>query len=110
MPGSAATIGAVTEAAASAGVRRLVLLSGRGEPEGRRCEEIVAASGLEWTVVRASWFAQNFDEGQLLGPVLDGVVALPVPDVPEPFVDAADIAEVAVAALTGDGHAGGSTR
>jgi uncharacterized protein YbjT (DUF2867 family) len=99
-------IGAVTEAAASGGVRRLVLLSGRREPAARRCEEIVVGSGLEWTVVRASWFAQNFDEGHLLGPVLDGVVALPAADVPEPFVDAADVAEVAVAALTGDGHAG----
>jgi len=56
--------------------------------------------------VRASWFAQNFSEGYLLEPVLAGEVALPVGDVPEPFIDVDDIADVAVAALTEDGHAG----
>ena len=56
--------------------------------------------------MRASWFAQNFSEGEFLGPVLDGVVALPAGDVPEPFVDVDDIADVVVAALTEDGHAG----
>ena len=56
--------------------------------------------------MRASWFAQNFSEGYLLEPLIDGGVALPAGDVPEPFVDADDIADVAVAALTEDGHAG----
>jgi uncharacterized protein YbjT (DUF2867 family) len=87
-------------------VRRLVLLSGRGEDEAQRGERAVADSGVEWTVVRSSWFNQNFDEGLFLPAVLSGEVALPVDGVGEPFVDADDIADVAVAALTEDGHNG----
>jgi uncharacterized protein YbjT (DUF2867 family) len=83
-----------------------VLLSGRGEPEAQRCEQLVGASGAEWTLVRANWFSQNFSENYLLEPVLAGEVALPVGEIGEPFVDADDIADVAVAALTEDGHAG----
>ncbi len=105
-PGAADTVGAFAAEAVSRGVRRLVLLSGRGEEEAQRAEEALAASGADWTVVRASWFAQNFDEGLFLPAVLAGEVALPVGDVLEPFVDADDLAEVAVAALTGDGHKG----
>ena len=88
------------------GVRRLVLLSGRGEEEAQACERIVQDAGVEWTVVRASWFNQNFSEGEFLGMVLDGAITLPAADVPEPFVDVNDIADVAVAALTEDGHNG----
>ncbi|WP_329520833.1 NAD(P)H-binding protein [Spirillospora sp. NBC_01491] len=105
-PGAPAAIAAFTAAAEAAGVRRVVLLSGRGEEEARACEEIVRASGLAWTIVRASWFAQNFSEDYLLDPVRGGEVVLPAGDVPEPFVDAGDIADVAAAALTQDGHAG----
>jgi len=57
-------------------------------------------------VVRCSWFNQNFSEGYMLEPILGGELALPAGDVPEPFVDAEDIADVAVAALTEDGHTG----
>ena len=92
------------------GVRRLVLLSGRGEEEAERAERLVQDAGAEWTIVRCSWFSQNFSEGYLLEPVLAGEVALPVGDVPEPFVDVDDIADVAVAALTEDGHAGRALR
>ncbi len=95
-----------TELAREQGVRRLVLLSGRGEEEAQRCERIVQDSGLEWTVVRASWFAQNFDEGAFHELVLSGEVALPAGDVLEPFIDIDDIADVAVAALTDDAHVG----
>ncbi len=49
---------------------------------------------------------QNFTEGYLLDPVREGVIALPAGDVAEPFVDVDDIADVAVAALTEDGHTG----
>ncbi len=92
--------------AAEAGVRRLVLLSGRGEAEAQKSERIIAEAGPEWTVVRASWFNQNFSEGAFVEQVLGGTVALPVGDVREPFIDVDDIADVAVAALTEDGHAG----
>ena len=77
-----------------------------GEPEAQRCEQVVRDSGAEWTLLRASWFCQNFSENYLLEPLLAGEVALPVANIGEPFVDADDIADVAVAALTEDGHAG----
>jgi uncharacterized protein YbjT (DUF2867 family) len=109
VPGAAETIGELTVLAAGRGVRQLVLLSGRGEPEAETCEKVFASTcasaGMTWTVLRCNWFSQNFSEGYLLGPVLDGEVALPVGDVGEPFVDADDIADVAAAVLTGGGHA-----
>ena len=92
--------------AITAGVERLVLLSGRGEANAKRCENIVRECGLSFTLIRASWFSQNFNEGHMLEPVLSGTVALPAGDVREPFVDVDDIAEVAVAALTDERHAG----
>jgi uncharacterized protein YbjT (DUF2867 family) len=105
-PDAPAKIAAFSELAVRSGVRRLVLLSGRGEEEARPSEQPVRDSGAEWTVLRASWFNQNFSEDYLLEPVLDGEIALPAGDVAEPFVDAEDLADVAVAALTEDGHAG----
>ncbi|WP_327085754.1 NAD(P)H-binding protein [Nonomuraea sp. NBC_01738] len=106
VPGAAETVGDFAELAARHGVRRIVLLSGRGEEEAQAAEKAVQASGADWTIVRASWFNQNFSENYLLDPVLEGQVVLPVGPIPEPFVDADDIADVAAAALTGDGHAG----
>jgi uncharacterized protein YbjT (DUF2867 family) len=104
--GAVDDIRAFTELAAQAGVRRLVLLSGRNEPQAQASEQVVRESGLEWTIVTCSWFMQNFSEGYLLEPVLEGAIALPARDVAEPFVDVDDIADVAVAALTADGHTG----
>jgi uncharacterized protein YbjT (DUF2867 family) len=106
IPGATDAIRSFVELAVERGVQRLVLLSGRGEEEAQLCERIVQNAGVEWTVVRASWFNQNFSEGEFLGMVLDGVITLPAADIPEPFVDVDDIAEVAVAALTEDGHNG----
>ncbi len=105
-PGAADTLAAFAGRAVAHGVRRLVLLSGRGEEQAVVSEGAVRAVAPDVTVVRASWFAQNFSEHFLLGPVLDGVIALPAGPVPEPFVDAGDVADVAAAALTADGHAG----
>ena len=105
-PGAADVIGAFVETALKAGVRRLVLLSGRGEPEAQKAEEALRAPGADWTIVRCAWFNQNFSESFLLDPILAGVVALPVGGVREPFVDADDIADVVAAALTEDGHVG----
>ncbi|MEV6226898.1 NmrA family transcriptional regulator [Saccharopolyspora shandongensis] len=106
IPEAAEAVGSFAELAVRNGVRRLVLLSGRGEIGSQRAEQAVQASGAEWTVVRASWFHQNFSEDFLVESVRTGEVVLPVDEVAEPFVDAEDIAEVAVAALTEDGHAG----
>jgi uncharacterized protein YbjT (DUF2867 family) len=105
VPEAADSIRAFTEAAVAAGVDRLVLLSGRGEEEAQVCEQVVRDSGVDTTIVRASWFCQNFSEDYLLEAVLAGEVAVPAGNVPEPFVDADDIADVVVAALTQDGHA-----
>lgn len=106
VPGAPEAIGGLAEEARRQGVQRLVLLSGRGEEEAQRAEQVIQDAGLEWTVVRCSWFDQNFSEDYLLEPILGGEVALPAGDMPEPFVDTEDIADVAVAALTEDGHAG----
>jgi uncharacterized protein YbjT (DUF2867 family) len=105
-PGAARTVGAFAELAVGCGVRRLVLLADRGAAEARRCEEAVRDSGAEWTIVRAGFITQNFSEAFLVDLVRAGVVALPAGDVAEPFTDAEDIAEVAVAALTEEGHSG----
>ena len=110
IPGAPEAVRAFAELAVQNGIRRLVLLSGRGEEEAQRAEqalqEVVGGTGIDWTIVRCAWFMQNFDENYLLEPILAGEVALPSGNVPEPFVDADDIADVAVAALTEDGHAG----
>jgi uncharacterized protein YbjT (DUF2867 family) len=106
VPGAPDAVGELARLAAAAGVQRIVLLSGRGEEEAQRSEEIVKEAGIDWTILRSSWFDQNFSEGFLLDAVLAGVVALPVNDVREPFVHADDLADIAVAALTEAGHAG----
>ena len=106
VPGADDVIRSFATSAAANGIRRLVLLSGRGEEEARACEQIVQNSGADWTILRSSWMCQNFDEGYALEQVLSGEVALPAGNVGEPFVDADDIADVAVAALTEEGHVG----
>lgn len=105
-PGAAETIAGFVELAAEREVDRLVLLSGRGEPEAQRCEELVLGQNPDWTVVRAGMFYQNFSEAFLLEPVRSGVVAFPAGEAADPLADVEDIADVAVAALTEDGHAG----
>jgi uncharacterized protein YbjT (DUF2867 family) len=105
VPGSVDAVSKLTELAKDAGASRLVLLSGRNEAEAE-AERVVMASGLEWTIVRCAFFAQNFNEGAWLDEVLGGTVSLPVDQVQEPFVDVDDIADVVVAALTDDRHVG----
>lgn len=94
--------------AVKAGVRRLVLLSGRGADHAGEppVERAVRESGIPWTILRPSWFAQNFSEDRFLGPIQAGELALPTGEGREAFVDTDDVADVAVAALTRDGHAG----
>ena len=105
IPGATEAIRHFVNLAVKQGVRRLVLLSGRGEQEAQACEQIIQASKVEWTIVRASWFMQNFSEGEFLTMVQDGAITLPASDIPEPFIDINDIADVALAALTEEGHA-----
>ncbi|MBA3868334.1 MAG: NmrA family NAD(P)-binding protein [Anaerolineae bacterium] len=106
IPGAVDTIQKFVDKAVASGVQRLVLLSGRGEPEAQLCETIVAKSGVAWTVVSASFFAQNFSEGFVLESIQSGEVVLPTTTMAEPFIDVDDIADVATAALIEDGHSG----
>ncbi|QES09413.1 NmrA family transcriptional regulator [Streptomyces venezuelae] len=107
-PGAAEAMEVFGRLAAEHGVRRLTLLSGRGEPEAVVAEEALrtAAVGVQLTVVRAAFFAQNFSEGLLAEGVAEGVVVFPAGDTAEPFVDVDDLADVVVETLTGDGHTG----
>ena len=105
VPGAPDAVGAFAEQA-RAGVTRQVLLAGRGEPEAEAAEQRVRDAGGDVTIVRATWFSQNWSEGYWVDYVRAGVVALPAGDTPEPFIDAEDIADVATAALTDDRHIG----
>ncbi|WP_106246481.1 NmrA family NAD(P)-binding protein [Allonocardiopsis opalescens] len=104
VPGAPEAVGAVARAAAEAGAERMVLLSGRGEEGAFHTERALRGSGIPWTVLRSAFFAQNFSEAFMLHAVRSGFLAFPAGEVAEPFVDAEDIADAAVAALTGDGH------
>ena len=99
VPGAKEAIGSLTYLAKELGIKKMVLLSGKGETEAEACEKIVMDSGIGYTVVRASWFNQNWSESFFLEPVSSGEVALPLSDVLIPFVDANDIAEVVATVL-----------
>jgi uncharacterized protein YbjT (DUF2867 family) len=102
----------LVKVAAAAGVRRVVLLSAHGVGEAddehplKAAEQAVRASGMDWTILRPGWFAQNFSETFWRPAVLAGTLALPTGDGRTAFVDADDIAEVAAAALADERHAG----
>jgi len=103
VPRAASTVKAFLQVAAQAGLEHIVLLTGRGEEGAERAEAILRSSGLAWTVIRASWFCQNFSESFMLEGILTGELVLPAGDTLEPFIDVDDIADVAVAALTKPG-------
>lgn len=106
-------IDAFVTAAQEAGVKHVVLLSSAAaaqpdNPIGRvhlDVEQALEASGIPWTFVRPAMFATNSlwwaDSIRA-----EGVVRLPYPDAPVNPVHERDIAEVAYAALTEDGHEG----
>jgi uncharacterized protein YbjT (DUF2867 family) len=106
VPGAVEAAGAFAQLAVDRGVRRIALLSGRGEPEAERAEQAVRDTGADVTILRSTWFMQNFSEDYMREHVLSGEIRLPGGDVPTPFLDADDIADVAVAALTDDRHVG----
>ena len=103
-PGALAIMEHFVQAARDAGLRKLVLLTGRGEIGAAAAENVIRDSGLAWTIVRAAWFNQNFSEGHLLDSVLEGALYMPAGDRKEAFVDAEDLADVATAALLSDRH------
>lgn len=106
VPGALQAIEELTKKAKKCNVKKLVLLSGKGEREAELCEQVVIHSGLDYTIVRASWFNQNFSESFFLEPILEGFVALPQAEAKVPYVDTDDIADVAVEALLNDKHNG----
>ncbi|WP_202702405.1 SDR family oxidoreductase [Flavobacterium sp. UGB4466] len=106
IPSAVETIQNFTGLATKLGVQKMVLLSGRGEKEAQLCEEIVKSAAKNWTIIRASWFNQNFSESFFLDPILAGIVALPRAEALEPFTDADDIADVVTVALLEDKHNG----
>jgi len=105
-PGAVKKVAAFCEVAKEAGLKHIVLLSGRGEHHARLGEEAVRASGIDYTLVRSSWFAQNFSEGYLRDPILSGILPMPGGAVEEPIIDIDDIADVVATILTEDGHLG----
>ncbi len=104
-PGAAETVEELANLAVASGVKRLVLLSGRGEEGAQDAERRVRESGADYTLVRAAFFSQNFSEA-FAETIQHGVLAMPGGDTAEPFLDAEDIADVVVAALTDDKHIG----
>jgi uncharacterized protein YbjT (DUF2867 family) len=104
VPGALETVQAFFTQAIACGVEKLVLLSGRGEVEAEQAEQALQATNVDWTILRSSWFCQNFSESFFLDPILAGQVALPVGSVAEPFVDVEDIADMAFAAFTDPRH------
>lgn len=104
IPGAFEAISGLVEIAKTKGVQKLVLLSGKGETEAERCEQLVMQSGLDYTIVRANWFSQNFSESFLLEPIKNGHVALPLANIKVPYVDTGDIADVVVESLLHEEH------
>jgi uncharacterized protein YbjT (DUF2867 family) len=103
-PGALEIVDAFFRQAVDSGVEKFVLLSGRGEMEAEQAEKVLQATRADWTILRSSWFCQNFSEGVFLDAILAGEVALPSGPAAEPFVDVDDIADIAFAALTEPGH------
>ncbi|SMO32432.1 Uncharacterized conserved protein YbjT, contains NAD(P)-binding and DUF2867 domains [Saccharicrinis carchari] len=106
VPGALGAIEELTKKAKRKGIKKLVLLSGKGEREAELCEQAVMHSGMDYTIVRASWFNQNFSESFFLDPILAGLVALPQAQAKVPYVDTGDIADVVVEALMDNTHNG----
>lgn len=94
-----------------AGVRRVVDISAMGveaqdDAALRKIEVRLERSGLEFVHLRPNFFMQVFCGGPLLPMLRRGEIALPAADAKISYVDAEDIAAVAVAALCEPAHAG----
>ncbi|MCG5212759.1 NAD(P)H-binding protein [Streptosporangium soli] len=115
-PPGLAQAGRFVKQAAADGLRRVVLLSGRGVGSPGRefavyqgqleLENAVKDSGVDWTIVRPAWFMQNFSEDFIHGQVVAGELRLPAGDGAEPWIDTEDVADVMVTALLNEKHTG----
>jgi len=106
LPGADAALGAFARRAVTLGCTRLVLLSGRGEDAARQAEAAFIAAGAEWTILRSAFFFQNFTEAFWAEEIAAGSLTMVESAVGEPFIDADDIADVAVATLLDPSHIG----
>jgi uncharacterized protein YbjT (DUF2867 family) len=106
VPGASEAIERLATMAKKHSIKKLVLLSGKGEREAELCEEVLIRSGIRYTIVRASWFNQNFSESFYLDPIRAGHVSLPKAEAKVPYVDTDDIADVVVATLLDEKHDG----
>ena len=106
---------AAIEAAKAAGVRHVVKISATGagadavSPLLRahaRVERALEASGLGFTILRPGWFMQNWVAFFSHSIKAKQPVYANAGDAKVTWVDTRDIAAVAAAALTGDGHEG----
>ncbi|MCB9286460.1 MAG: NAD(P)H-binding protein [Lewinellaceae bacterium] len=104
VPGALEAIERLITEARNSGIKKVALLSGKGEREAELCEQVVIHSGIDYTIIRASWFNQNFSESFFLDPIIAGHVALPKADAKVPYVDTGDIADVVVEALMDNRH------
>lgn len=100
----------VVDLAVEAGVRRIVRLSAAGvehsETGLRQIERHIEGSGVEWTMLRPSWFFQNYSTANAAAIRERGAIFEAAGDGKTAFVDTRDIAAVAVRALTESGHHG----
>jgi len=85
-------------------VGKVVLMTAMGanaaDTPFRRVEEELAASGLAFNIIRPNWFMQNFQTFWAHGINADGKISLPAGTAKTSFIDARDIAAVAVRLLT----------
>ena len=115
-PTGLAQAGRFIQQAAAEGLRRVVLLSGRGVGSPGRdfavydgsldLEHAVQASGADWTIVQPAWFAQGFSEDFLRYHVLAGEIRLSAGTGAEAWIDTNDVGDVMTAALLDEAYTG----
>ena len=105
---------AAVAAGGQAGVRHVVKLSVWRADElltpiariHRPVEEALEASAIGWTFLRPNFYMQNFARQMATSIATAGEIAQPASWAPISFVDTRDVARVAAAVLTNDGHDG----
>jgi uncharacterized protein YbjT (DUF2867 family) len=115
-PAGLAQAGRFVKHAAAEGLRRVVLLSGRGVgspgrefavyESGLELEDTVKDSGVDWTIVRPAWFMQNFSEDFLREYVMAGEIRISAGSGAEAWIDTDDVGDVMAAALLDERHTG----
>ena len=98
------------------GLRRVVLLSGRGVGSPGRdfavydgqltVEHAVRESGADWTIVQPAWFMQNFSQDFLRDYVLAGELRISTGEGAEAWIDTDDVGDVMTEALLDERHVG----